>query len=251
MTLKVPRPLCRPNTAVLMLPVAILAGGLATRLRPITETIPKALVDVSGKPFIVRQLSFLRDQGVQRVVMCIGYLGEMIEALVGNGAQFGLEVSYSPDGPTLLGTGGALKQALPHLGNTFFVLYGDSFLPLDFAAVEREFVQNGKLALMTILKNGDQWDKSNVLFANGRLVEYNKRAPKPEMEFIDYGLGVMRSSVLDDYPWSQCFDLADVYQVLSLKGQLGGMEVFERFYEIGSHAGLKQTEDYFFEKDRV
>jgi len=234
-----------------MLPVALLAGGLATRLRPITETIPKALVDVAGQPFILRQLAYLRAQGVRKVVLCIGYLGEMIEALVGDGAPFGLQVSYSPDGPTLLGTGGALKQAAPLLGDAFFVLYGDSFLPLDFAAVERAFVQSGQPSLMTVLKNGDQWDKSNVLFADGRLVEYNKRAPRPEMSYIDYGLGVIKASVLDACPPAQPFDLADVYQTLSLQGQLAGMEVFERFYEIGSHTGLKQTEDYFFTKERA
>ena len=98
-----------------MLPVAILAGGLATRLRPITETIPKALVDVAGVPFICRQLDYLHAQGVHRVILCIGYLGEMIQKVVGDGSKFGLEVSYSPDGPVLLGTGGALKQALPLL----------------------------------------------------------------------------------------------------------------------------------------
>ena len=234
-----------------MLPVALLAGGLATRLRPITETIPKALVDVAGQPFIARQLAYLRAQGVHKVVLCIGYLGEMIEAVVGDGAQFGLEVSYSPDGPTLLGTGGALKQAIPLLGEEFFVLYGDSFLPVDFGAVEQAFVQSGKQSLMTVLKNGDQWDKSNVLYVDGTLLEYNKRAPRPEMAYIDYGLGVIKAVVLDAYPSAKPFDLADVYQALSLQGQLAGMEVFERFYEIGSHAGLKQTEDYFFTKERA
>lgn len=234
-----------------MLPVALLAGGLATRLRPITETIPKALVNVAGQPFILRQLAYLRDQGVRKVVLCIGYLGEMIEAVVGDGAQFGLQISYSPDGPALLGTGGALKQAVPLLGDAFFVLYGDSFLPLDFAAVEQAFVQSGQPSLMTVLRNGDQWDKSNVLFADGHLVEYNKRAPRPEMSYIDYGLGVIKAGVLDACPPAQPFDLADVYQTLSLQGQLAGMEVFERFYEIGSHTGLKQTEDYFFTKERA
>ena len=228
-----------------MLPVAILTGGLATRLRPISETIPKSLVDVAGQPFIVRQLSYLRDQGVRKVVLCIGYLGEMIEDVVGNGSKFGLDVSYSPDGPVLLGTGGAIKKALPILGDQFFVLYGDSFLPVDFGAVEQAYLESGLDALMTVLKNGDLWDKSNVLFSDGRLVEYNKRAPRPEMAYIDYGLGVLSGVVLADYTAHQAFDLADVYQELSLKGRLAGLEVHERFYEIGSHSGLKETEAYF------
>ena len=114
------------------LPVAILAGGLATRLRPITEKIPKSLVDVAGEPFIVRQLDYLFRQRVRDVVLCIGYLGEMIEAVVGDGSRFGLRVSYSIDGPILLGTGGALRRAAPLLGEAFFVLYGDSYLPVDY-----------------------------------------------------------------------------------------------------------------------
>jgi N-acetyl-alpha-D-muramate 1-phosphate uridylyltransferase len=234
-----------------MLPVAILAGGLATRLRPISETIPKSLVDVAGQPFIVRQLSYLRDQGVRKVVLCIGYLGEMIEDVVGNGSKFGLDVSYSPDGPVLLGTGGAIKKALPILGDQFFVLYGDSFLPVDFGAVEQAYLESGLDALMTVLKNGDLWDKSNVLFSDGRLVEYNKRAPRPEMTYIDYGLGVLSGAVLADYTAHQAFDLADVYQELSLQGQLAGLEVHERFYEIGSHTGLKETEAYLLTKEGI
>ena len=231
--------------------VAILAGGLATRLRPITETIPKVLVDVSGQPFVNRQLAYLRDQGVSRVVLCVGYLGNMIEDVVGNGEQFGLSVSYAHDGSTLLGTGGALKKAMPLLGEHFFVLYGDSFLPINFLQVQQAYVVSKQQALMTVLKNGDRWDKSNVLFTNGRLVEYNKHAPRPDMAYIDYGLGVVSADVLAPYPADKPFDLADVYQALSTKGQLAGLEVHERFYEIGSHEGLKEAEDYFFTKEKA
>jgi N-acetyl-alpha-D-muramate 1-phosphate uridylyltransferase len=234
-----------------MLSVAILAGGLATRLRPITQTMPKALVDVAGKPFIVRQLSYLREQGISHVVLCIGYLGDMVRDVVGNGESFGLEVSYSEDGPNLLGTGGALAKAIPLLGEDFFVLYGDSFLPVNFSAVQEAYVKSKQPALMTVLKNQNQWDKSNVLFVDGRLLEYNKRKPRAEMTYIDYGLGVISASVLKQRPVDQSFDLADVYQDLSLQGQLAGIEVRERFYEIGSHTGLKETEDYFFTKEKV
>ena len=234
-----------------MLPVAILAGGLATRLRPITETIPKALVDVAGKPFIVRQLNYLREQGISHVVLCIGYLGDMIREVVGSGESFGLNVSYSEDGPNLLGTGGALVKAIPLLGDDFFVLYGDSFLPVNFSVAQRAYEGSGHPALMTVLKNQNKWDKSNVLFVNGQLLEYNKRAPRAEMAFIDYGLGVVSASVLNERPVDQSFDLADIYQDLSLHGQLAGLEVHERFYEIGSHAGLKETEEYFLTKEKV
>lgn len=234
-----------------LFPVAILAGGLATRLRPITETIPKALVDVAGKPFIARQLEYLHGQGVRDVVLCVGYLGEMIKGVVGAGESYGLQVHYSFDGPKQLGTGGALKKALPLLGNNFFVLYGDSYLPVDFPTVQDAYVRSGQAALMTVLKNGDRWDKSNVLFVDGQLVEYNKRAPRPEMAYIDYGLGLVTASVFGACPDDSPFDLADVYQDLSGMGQLAGLEVHQRFYEIGSHSGLKEAKGYFLTKAKV
>ena len=232
------------------LPAAILAGGLATRLRPITQKIPKSLVDVAGKPFIVRQLDYLRSQGITRVVLCLGYRGEQVEAVVGDGSAFGLDVRYSWDSPRLLGTGGALRQALPLLGEQFFIFYGDSYLPIDFRAVERDFLAVGKPALMTVLKNDDQWDKSNVLLRDGCIVEYNKRTPMPEMSHIDYGLGVLSAPVMTDAPADTPFDLADIYHDLSVRGLLAGHEVFQRFYEIGSHKGLKETIDYFKKEGR-
>lgn len=227
------------------LPVAILAGGLARRLRPITETIPKALVEVAGKPFVLRQLDYLRRQGISRVVLCVGFLGEQIEAVVGDGAAFGLSVSYSQDWPTLMGTGGALRQALPLLDSQFLILYGDSYLPIDFASVERAFMSSGKPALMTVQRNADEWDKSNVLFVDNVIVEYNKRAPTQSMSHIDYGLGAISAQVLADENTTGPFDLADIYHRLSLSGQLAGYEVHERFYEIGSHKGLAEAADYF------
>ncbi len=227
-----------------MLPVAILAGGLATRLRPLTSTIPKALVEVAGKPFIRHQLAYLKGQGISEVVMCTGYLGEMIEAEVGHGSEFGLKVSYSPDGEKLLGTGGALKRALPMLGEAFFVLYGDSFLPIDFAAVKNDFIASGKPALMTVLKNDNRWDKSNVVYRDSKLIEYNKQQTRPEMEHIDYGLSIVRREVFDNTPDQEPFDLAGLYHQLSVTGQLAGHEVYQRFYEMGSFEGLKETEAY-------
>lgn len=227
------------------LPVAILAGGLATRLHPVTQTIPKALVDVAGQPFILRQLDYLKRQGVARVVLCIGYLGEQIQAVVGDGSSRGISVSYSQDWPKLMGTGGALRRALPLLDSQFLVLYGDSYLPVDFARVEQAFLDSGKPALMTVQRNADQWDKSNVLFLNDVLVEYNKRAPKPEMRHIDYGLGAISSQILAKQNALEPFDLADIYHGLSLSGDLVGYEVHERFYEIGSHEGLAEAAEYF------
>jgi len=231
-----------------MLPVAILAGGLAKRLRPITKTIPKALVDVAGQPFIVRQLDYLRRQGVMQVVLCVGYLGEQIEAVVGDGSTYGLDVRYSRDGTKLLGTGGAIKKALPLLGEQFFVLYGDSYLPIDFSVVERDFLASGKPALMTVLRNADQWDKSNVEFETGNVIEYNKVAPRPEMLYIDFGLGLISAKVFEDMAGDEPFDLADVYHYLSVNNKLAAHEVFTRFYEIGSHQGLDEVIQFFREE---
>lgn len=228
-----------------MLSIAILAGGLARRLHPLTKTIPKALVDVSGKPFIFHQLTYLKNQGLTDVVLCVGYLGNMIEDIVGDGSQFGLSVTYSTDGDVLLGTGGALKKALPYLGKSFFVMYGDSFLPINFQVVQNVFLAGDRKALMTILRNDNRWDKSNVSFVEGNLIEYNKSEPNQTMSYIDYGLGIISSEVFLRYSEGISFDLADVYRDLSHHGELKGLEVFERFYEIGSHQGLIETNAYF------
>lgn len=233
-----------------MLPVAILAGGLASRMLPLTAMVPKALLDVAGQPFLFRQLRYLQGQGVDRVVLCTGYLGEQIESEVGNGSRFGLRVDYSKDGPLPLGTGGALRQALPLLDQSFFVLYGDSFLPCDYRRVERAYESSGKPAILTVFRNKNQWDKSNVLFRDGVLVEYNKRAPDPEMEHIDYGLSVLSSDLLEEYPLGQTLDLGDVYHDLSCQGRLAGIEVAEKFYEIGSPSGLQEAESYFLKLEK-
>lgn len=227
-----------------MLPVAILAGGLATRLRPITGKIPKALVEVAGKPFVFHQLDWLKRQKVDCVVLCVGYLGEMIREQVGSGERWGIEVKYSLDGEKLLGTGGALKKALPLLGKEFFVFYGDSFLPIDFLPVQETFRATGKPALMTFLRNQGRWDRSNVEASDGNLIAYNKREPTSAMEHIDYGLGVLSRRAFLGWEANDSFDLADLYQALTQKGDLAGHEVIHRFYEIGSKEGLAATEKF-------
>src|SRR5436190_10169632 len=228
--------------SIASVPVAILAGGLATRLRPITEKIPKSLVPVADEPFLAHQLRLLHSRGVRKAVLCVGYLGQMIEKEVGDGAAFGVELRYAFDGPKLLGTGGALRQALPLLGDEFFVLYGDSYLPIDYAAVLASYRASGQPGLMSVFRNEGAWDTSNVHFESGRIVRYDKRDRVPEMRHIDYGLGVFRASVFAERPAGEAFDLADVQRGLVAKGALAGHEVFQRFYEIGSHAGLAELE---------
>jgi NDP-sugar pyrophosphorylase family protein len=224
-----------------LLPVAILAGGLATRLQPITASIPKSLVEVQGEPFVVYQLRLLRARDIKRVILCIGHLGHLIQERVGDGRAFGLKVEYAEDGGELLGTAGAVKNALPKLGDSFFVMYGDSYLDCDYAAVAREFRSAGVLALMTVFRNQNRWDQSNVEFAGGRIVAYSKQDRTPRMDYIDYGLGVFRAEAFAGVAAGQACDLAEVYQHLLRSGQLAGMEMPRRFYEIGSPAGLEET----------
>jgi NDP-sugar pyrophosphorylase family protein len=223
------------------IPVAILAGGLATRLRPITEKIPKSLVPVAGRPFLAHQLELLHARGIRRVVLCIGFLGEMIQHEFGEEAH-GIKLDYSFDGPKLLGTGGAIKRALPKLGQEFFILYGDSYLPIEYAPVAESFHRSGKLGLMTVYRNEGKYDTSNVVFRDGEIAVYDKKAKLPEMRHIDYGLSLFQKSVFDSYAADQVFDLAEVMGKLVREKQLAGYEVPERFYEMGSPAGLAELE---------
>jgi NDP-sugar pyrophosphorylase family protein len=223
-----------------MYPIAILAGGLATRMWPLTATVPKALLDVNGEPFIAHQLRLLASWGAESVVICTGYLGEQVEAYVGDGARFGLRVAFSPDGDRLLGTAGALKRALPLLGERFLVIYGDSYLPCDARAAVRDFNASGKLALMTVVRNDGQWDASNVVFEGGRIVSYDKKARTAAMRHIDYGLGALDARAFADVPADRPSCLADLYQSLQARGELAGHEVTGRFYEIGSFQGLEE-----------
>ena len=232
-----------------LLPVAILAGGLGQRLGPLTARLPKPLVDVNGEPFIVHQLRLLRANGAQRVVVCIGFRGEAIQDVIGDGSRYGLDVCYSCDGANLLGTGGAIKNALPLLGPSFLVLYGDSYLPCNYRQVQTFFEHSDKLALMTVFRNNGQWDRSNVEFRDGIIYAYDKRMLNPRMRHIDYGLGAFRAEAFDDIQPNEPCDLAAIYQTLLARKQLDPFEVEQRFYEIGSLAGLEETRAHLASRD--
>jgi len=223
-------------------PTAILAGGLATRLGSLTENIPKSLMQVSGEPFLAHQLALLRNQGIKRVVLCVGHLGEMIKAEFGDGGNFGIGVEYSFDGPRLIGTGGAVRKALRLLGDHFFVLYGDSYLPIAFEPVAGAFYRSGKAALMTVFRNENRWDTSNVQFENGRILEFSKGRPTAGMHHIDYGLSVFSARAFAGMP--EAFDLSELMGRLLAKEDLAAHEVDKRFYEIGSPRGLAELEAY-------
>jgi NDP-sugar pyrophosphorylase family protein len=222
------------------LPVALLAGGLATRLRPITAKIPKLLVEVAGEPFFTHQLRLLKAAGLTEIILCLGYLGEQIVELYKDGSNYGVNIKYSFDGPKLLGTGGALIQALPLLGDSFYVLYGDSYLPIDYRKIGDHFINSGKQGLMTVFENKGLYDASNVWFENGEIKVYDKKAKLPEMKHIDYGLGLFKASAFEGYSKTEVVDLAEVQKKLVSQHELCGYEMKERFYEIGSPEGLAE-----------
>jgi N-acetyl-alpha-D-muramate 1-phosphate uridylyltransferase len=226
-----------------LMPAVILAGGLATRLHPLTERIPKALIDVAGQPFLGHQLELLKRQGIRRVLLLVGYLGEMIEQHFGNGSAVGMSLDYAFDGPRLLGTAGAIRRALPLLPERFFVMYGDSYLTCDFGSVAQVFSRSGAPGLMTVYRNENQYDRSNVEFDGTRILRYDKERHRPAMHYIDYGLGAFDRRVFASLPEDTPWDLATVYQDLLAAGQLASCEVHERFYEIGSPEGLRETID--------
>lgn len=223
-------------------PICLLAGGLGTRLGEAVRDIPKPLIEVAGEPFLIHQLRLLARNGAARVVLCVGYLGELIEQRIGP-SQFGIEITYSHDGPSPIGTLGAVRKAAPALGDRFLVLYGDTYLRIDYRAAARAWEASGLPALMTVLRNEGRWDVSNVSFDGTRVIRYDKRAPGPEMSWIDFGLGGLRARTLDLLP-DTVDDLSDLYHELSARGELFGFAATERFFEIGTPASLAQTDEF-------
>ena len=227
-----------------MLPVVILSGGLATRLYPVTRTIPKALIPINGRPFIDHQLALLKEKGVTQVVLCVGNLGTRIEEFVGDGSQWGMKVQYSYDGDVLLGTGGAIKKAAGTLPDAFMILYGDSYLDIDFKPVVQRFYADNLPVLMTVYRNRNALDASNILMTDGRILKYTKNDSDPAMEYIDYGLILIRKEIFDAYPSQKPFELSLILSRSVDTGLVTPYEVEQRFYEIGSLQGIKETEDY-------
>ncbi|HEX6504790.1 MAG TPA: nucleotidyltransferase family protein [Terriglobales bacterium] len=230
------------NPAPELMPAIILAGGLATRLRPLTHEVPKALIEVAGHPFLWHQLRLLKRNNIRHVVLAVGYLGEKIQERFGNGSDLGIRIDYSFDGPVLLGTAGAIRRALPLLPHRFFVLYGDSYLTCDYRSVQNAFVNSGLPGLMTIYENDGNYDASNVEYNGRRILKYNKQVRTPGMRHIDYGLGAFEKSVFAEIPSDSICDLAAIYQKLLQEGKLAVFVANERFYEIGSLNGLQETE---------
>ncbi|HEX3433938.1 MAG TPA: NTP transferase domain-containing protein [Solirubrobacteraceae bacterium] len=223
-------------------PVCILAGGLGTRLGERVRDTPKPLLEVAGEPFLLHQLRLLSRYGARDVVLCVGYRGEQIEAAIGR-ERFGVRVRYSFDSPELDGTLGAVRRAAPLLGARFLVLYGDTYLRIDYRDVARVWQDSGLPAVMSVLRNDGQWDASNALYSDGRVSSYDKHAPSPEMRWIDYGLGGLTADALSFVDDDEA-ELANLYHRLADQGLLCGYEATERFYEIGTPSGLAEADAF-------
>jgi N-acetyl-alpha-D-muramate 1-phosphate uridylyltransferase len=222
--------------------ICILAGGHGERLGTLVADIPKPLLEVAGEPFLLHQLRLLAAHEARNVVLCVGYLGERIEERIGN-EQFGIQITYSYDSPMLDGTLGAIRRALPLLPDRFLVLYGDTYLRLDYGAAAEAWWASGLLGLMTAFRNDGRWDASNAEYESGRVVAYDKALPRPEMRWIDYGLGGLDVSALTFVDEAES-DLATLYRRLAEEGELCGYEVADRFYEIGTAEALSETEHF-------
>ncbi|OGT36688.1 MAG: nucleotidyl transferase [Gammaproteobacteria bacterium RIFCSPHIGHO2_12_FULL_38_14] len=233
-------------------PIVILAGGMGTRVAKVANGLPKALIPIAGEPFIAHQLRLLRQHQFEHVVLCTGYGGDALQAFVGDGSQFGLSVSYAQDGKTLRGTGGALCAALPALPEYFFVMYGDSYLRCNYAAIQNTYETSGKLGLMTIYKNNNQFDSSNVEYDGGKIICYSKKNKTAAMRYIDYGLNIFSKAAFASLARAQgnllSFDLSLLHEYLVKTNELAAFEVTERFYEIGSVAGLTEFKQELISK---
>lgn len=220
----------------------ILAGGPGTRLKPITEKIPKAMILIGGKPFLELQLNLLKRHGISDIVLCIGHLGEKIKEYFGDGRKFGVKIRYSEETEKLLGTGGGLKKAVDLLDDVFFVTYGDAYLILDYQKVMRYFKKADKLGLMVVYKNFDKYNKSNVVVEGDLVKIYSKQRRAPCMVYIDFGVSVLRKKALALIPKGKVIDLEEFYQELIKREELLAFETHQRFYEVGSEKGLKEFE---------
>jgi NDP-sugar pyrophosphorylase family protein len=212
---------------------------------PLTEACPKTLLPVCGRPFAWHQLHWLAAHGVTEVVYSIGHQGDQIRRYWETEPPPVPALRYVDEGTQLRGTGGALRLAFDQgaLNGFFFVLYGDSFLPVDFGPVGSAFEASRAPALMTVLRNQGRWDRSNAVYAEGRVMLYDKHALSPQMDYIDYGLSALRREVIERIK-TPVFDLSTLYHDLSVAGELAGYEVTQRFYEIGSPQGLRDLEEY-------
>lgn len=223
--------------------MVILAGGLATRLGPLAAEHPKSMLLIEGKPFLQYQIELLRQNNITDILLCIGHLGHVIETYFGDGKRFGLNIRYSKESGKLLGTGGGLRKALPLLDESFFVMYGDSYLMLDYARIENEFLNDPECGLMVAYRNENRYDRSNLVIENGRVVEYGP-GNHLEKHYIDEGISILRKEFFEPFQENEVFGLPAVFQKLIAARKLRAMETNQRFYEIGSLSGIEEFRNW-------
>jgi len=220
--------------------MVILAGGLGTRLRPLTSEVPKALIPIGGKPFLHHQIELVKRSGIRDIVLCVGHLADMVKDYFGDGRWLGVRIRYSEEEGHLLGTAGAIKNAEPLLGDSFFLMYGDSYLMIDYHEIMRYFRRFDRLGLMVVWKNVDRFERSNVMVEGNLVTAYNKDQKSSNMDYINYGLSVLRKEALAFMPAGRPFSQEEFYQILIDQRELLAFEVEQRFYEIGSPKGLEE-----------
>jgi N-acetyl-alpha-D-muramate 1-phosphate uridylyltransferase len=226
----------------------VLAGGLATRMQPRTLTVPKSMLEVAGRPFVDWQLERMAACGVRDVVMCVAHLAAQIEAHVGDGSRHGVRVRWAHEGPTLLGTAGAVRATLELLEPQFLVTYGDSYLPFDYSEPLRILEAHADCdGVMAIYKNDGKWDASNVVTdaagATGAwVVRYEKNQADPAFDHIDYGATALRREVIAALPPGEPRALDAIQSELARRKRLRACVAHERFFEIGSPGGLSELD---------
>lgn len=222
----------------------ILAGGLGTRMRSITgDKTPKALLTIGEKPFIEWQVRWLKKLGMTKLILSIGHGGELIENFLNTLSDLNLEIKIVYDGPTLLGTGGAVKKSLGLLEENFFVTYGDSFLFFDGIKMMNAHLDSQKPITMMVYKNKNQGDKSNVSILNSEMI-YDKKNIKPDMDYIDYGVSAFQRKYFLQNSNQDIFDLADLVSKASYKNEVFPYFAKHMFFEVGSPQGLENLSQF-------
>ena len=215
----------------------ILAGGLGTRLKPLTRQVPKVMVLINGVPFLLHLLRLLKHHGVNEIVLCTGYLSEQVRDIFHDGKNFGLKIRYSEEKEGLLGTGGALKQAQSLLDDHFFVINGDTYLPIDYAEVESAFLKSDKTALMVVYDNReDTGVKNNVaLDSDLMVIRHDKESHDSDLKYVEAGVLVLRRAALDRMKEGERISSEKgLYPGLIQQRQLAAYITGQRFYDIGT-----------------
>lgn len=223
--------------------IAILAGGMGTRLYPLTRDVPKAMAPAAGKPFLEYQIEMLRKAGVTDIVLLVGNLSDAITTYFGDGSGFGVKIRYSNEGPNLLDTAGAVRHALPLLGERFFLTFGDSYLRLPYGQIWKDYAGSGREALMTVYRNHNQFDTSDIFVEDGLVRAYQKSPPLPGAHYINHGLMILRRDAIAAIPQDTRISLQQFLQAVIARGELMAWETQQRFFEIGSPSALKEFED--------